>query len=328
MLYFYRYFSFKIISIIFLFFTFANLQSNQIVQTKDVLHDLTTSLGDFKDQHSFSNLEDVSMFLGFLKDIKENLNFEKNKLEEFKDSFWSLCNLLNKSDSFKEEKLKILSANVKELNRLLDSGNSITALDEKLKEKIFLLGDLIRLFINNDGIDLDKLGQDYESVVQAIEAIAQFLNNDAYNKQKSYKEPIINKKKDKVEAMYQDTDYLGNESDNTLINSELTEDNAANVAKEDSGKIFKEELAAFENTAADNITYEDEISDEQLIADQNKNVKKNKTGKIANINMQDVVNSGKATVRALSNISDYCLGGYPVQFVHQLLRHMDKVYNK
>ncbi len=353
MLYLQRYFSLKIISIIFLFFSLAKGQGEQVVQTEDVLDGFTSSLGDLGKKGSLNNLEDRSMFLGFLSEIKEDLNSEKNKLEEFEGSFCNLCNLLNESDSSKTEKLKSLATNVQDLNCLIDSSDSVIGLDEELKDKILLLGDLIRLFINNDGIDLEKLGQDHQSVVQAIEAIAQFLNSDAYNKQKIEKQIIDkevvvdtehNEVVEQLDPEYintedfnldylntqevdvsdlQDSEYIHNLID---VESDSSEDN---IDQEESESIIKEEIVVLENTDIDNTIHENEISSEELAADQNKKAKKKKkNGKLINISMQDVVNAGKVAAQALHNVGDYRLGGYPIQFVHQLLRHMDKVYNK
>ena len=284
-------FSFKIISVIFLFFSFAKGQ-----ETNEVLHNLTTSLDGLKENRSVSDADNTAIFFGLLREIKDDLNSEKNKLEEFEYSFCSLCDLLNQSDSSREEKLEGLKTNVQDLNNLLDSSNFLTDLDEELKNKIILLGDLIRLFVNSEEIELDKLDQSFQSVSQAIEAISQFLNSDIYNQ--------------KIEN---NNDLDQQEINNTGIDNTFSEDTISNEKPGD--KISNEEIVDFEVLPAN----------EKLI--ENEERQEPETRRIVGFNIKKIKKAGGVISKALRSIGDYRLGGYPIQFVHQLLRHMDKVYN-
>ena len=301
-----RCFSFKIISIIFLFFSFANGQ-----ETNEVLHDLTISLDGLKGDSFISDIDNTTVFFGLLREIKEDLNSEKNKLEEFESSFCRLCDLLNQSDFSKEEKLEGLKTNVQDLNNLLDSSNFLTDLDEELKNKIILLGDLIRLFVNSEEVELDKLDQNFQSVSQAIEAISQFLNSDIYNQ----------KNNQKIEN--------NNNLDQQMINNTCV-DNAGvdNIGVDNIG---------VDNIGVDNTFSEDKISNEKIVdfevgsinekLIENNKRQEPKARRVVGLNIQKFKNAAGVVSEAFRSIGDYRLGGYPIQFVHQLLRHMDKVYN-
>ena len=293
-----RCFSFKIISVIFLFFSFAK---GQISETKEALHNLTSSLDGLKTNSSISDMDNDAIFFGLLREIKEDLNSEKNKLEEFEIYFLSLCNLLNKSNLSKEEKLEVLATNVQDLNNFIDSSSFIIGLDEELKNKIILLGDLIRLFINGEEVDLDKLDQNLQSISEAIEAIYQFLNSDIYNQK-------INQK---IEN--------NNDLDQQIIDNSGIEDTPVeDIPVEDTSvedKISNEEIVDFEV----------ESISEKLI--ENEKIEEPETKRVVGMNIQKIKKAGGVISKAFRSIGDYRLGGYPIQFVHQLVRHMDKVYN-
>lgn len=292
---------FRFLLIFFLFLIFVNAHGEEIIHQEVSLDCFISKFNDFNQNLNSKNLENNFNFLEDLKILKEDLVLHKIKLEEFENLFLNMCRLFKNKDISKEEKLVELLKITQDLNNLFNAINLDCFLDEDLKVKIYLLNDLIKLFINNNEINHLESEKHLTSISQGIDIIDNILNTNELE----YAENVL----PEVDLNQRDLSF-------NAIGITGIEENDLNINNQD-------------KVVANNIN----IIEKDLDLGNQKDLflKKRNTRKIKrniDINLNDLKNVGRSTVNLLKGIGDYRFGGYPIQFIHQLVQHMDKVYNR
>ncbi|MFH1462009.1 MAG: hypothetical protein ABIF12_03625 [bacterium] len=292
---------FRFLSILFLLLIFVNAYGEQVIDSDISLDGFTSQLNDLNSNLNLKNLEAGTQLFGDLRGLKEDLVLQKIKLETFEDLFLNMCRLFKKIDISKEEKTIELLKIAQDLNNLFNTINSDYVLEEDLKNKIYLLSDLMNLFINNNGIDSVKLDKNLISISQSIDIIDQVLDS--------------NESEDKDNISLKADQNPQDLSFNTIKTSKIEK---IDLSVDDEDKVITSNI---------NIREKDlDLDDQKDLSLQEKNSRKSK--RIIDINLNDLKKVGRSAINLLRGVGDYRVGGYPMQFMHQLVQHMDKVYNR
>lgn len=151
----------------FVFFSYILLFSNAFaVKPKVSIENFNNSV----EENSFSNV------FNLLKDVKQELELEKDKMQLFEDNFVLLNNILTNSNLSISEMLEQFSEVTEKLNYLLNDEQFVSSLGYELKEKVLELEKLIELFIKIRDFDLSELVVDFSTISNAINSINNFLS--------------------------------------------------------------------------------------------------------------------------------------------------------
>lgn len=295
-----------------LFTLFTSLVFNFSLQSKDLIESeleiLNSSLISLNSTKDLNDSEKGAKVLSLLKDLKEDLSLERNRLDSLKTSFLNLCSDFRNSNLPKKDKQDIISKDIKDLNLLLNSNN---LLDKELKEKINLFNKLINLFLNSENINIDDLDVNLASINQIINTISDLLND------KSVINNTLKSLDDDVLDMTLKNDIDGLEVDSVKEVYEAKDFDDENLQENDIVLKDSEEES------------EEDIDINKKEENQSKIVKyKTRLKDILDRRLPNLKSSSNEVLNAVRDMGDYRMGGYPMQFVHQLVQNMDKVYNR